>query len=197
MAKTKKFRWRWDLGLALASSVAAAFFADAQSLTAASGEIVTFFGIQAAAIFPAMLLTATILRPEGLSPRDVKRYRGALHGQMVFWSTLLGLDFAAVGLVIAGKATNWHFPLLYVPFHGWTHISAVVIGVSFFIGVLALARTVHAIIGIFSLMKVNLDLVEKTVGERVKHESEERKLETTPFVAPEGYGRVIDPPNLQ
>jgi hypothetical protein len=187
---------KWDLAVALAAAVTVALIAAPRSLAGITGELVTFFGIQAAALLPAMLLTATILRPEGLSPNDVRRYREALRGQMIFWSALLGLDFVAVSLVILGKVVNWSF-LLYVPFKGWVDTSRVMIGVTAFVGSLAIVRMVHAVIGIFSLMKVNIDMVGRNVGARVLEESEERKRESKPFQPPAAYGRVIEPPKIQ
>lgn len=188
---------KWDVGLALAAAVLAGLFAEPKALTSASGELVTFFGIQAAALLPAMLLTATILRPEGLSPNEVRRYRHALHGQMVFWSTLLALDFVAAALIIAGKAADWTFPNFDLPFLAPMDVDKPIIGSVAFVGSLAIIRMFHAVVGIFSLMKVNLDLVDKAVVDRVTREVEDRRKVATPFKAPEGYGKVVKPPRMR
>lgn len=182
--------------MASAAAVAAALLVRPASLTAVTGELVTFFGIQAAVLLPAMLLTATILRPEGLSPHDVRRYRGALHGQMTFWSVLLLLDFLAVGLVIAGKLASWSFTL-FVPFRGWVDTSSIMVALTTFVGALAMVRMIPAVVGIFSLMRVNLDLVGRAVGTRVIDEHDERRREAKPFEPPAGFGRVIEPPKIQ
>lgn len=187
---------RWDLILASAAAVAAALIVTPASLSSVTGELVTFFGIQAAVLLPAMLLTATILRPDGLSPKDVRRYRGALHGQMTFWSVLLLLDFLAVALVIAGKLTGWIFTL-YVPSRGWVDTSELMVAVTSFVGALAIIRMIPAVIGIFSLMKLNVDLVGKAVDGRAAEVAGERRREATPFETPADYGRVIAAPKIQ
>lgn len=187
---------RWDLFVAATAALCAGLWVPSAGLKEVSAELITFFGIQSAVLFPAMLLTATILKPDGLSMFDLKRYRTALRLQMTFWSVLLALDFTAVALVIVGRAKLWKF-WLELPYFGGHDSSPLMIGVFGFVGGLAMVRTVHVVKGVFSLMNLNSDLVAKAImatqfaGEAARRETAE------PFVAPTNYGRIVEPPKFQ
>jgi hypothetical protein len=183
----------WDFILALALSAVAAFCLDPHLLDKVSSEIVAFFAIQAAAIFPAMIFAAGILRPDGLRPRDIKNLGKALRSQLGFWSVLLILDFAAALLVVMGKAFNWYAPapiqLLdsgknYAPF--WSALTV-------FCMSLALLRIISMVNGIFSLLDLNIEMTTRGVLSHNVPEDLEIKgiVSPKPFNDPEDYGRII------
>lgn len=186
---------RWDLGVALISGALCASYVQGAKLKDVSSELITFFGIQSAVLFPAMLLTATILKPDGLTPFDLSRYRRALSLQMTFWSVLLLLDFLSVGLAIVGKAVGWHFTLT-VPHLRTLDSSAFMIGLFGFVGGLAMARTFHVVRGVTSLMNLNTELVGKAIVAKAAGGEQERRANVTPFAKPAGFGRVVDPPRV-
>ncbi|WP_153008051.1 hypothetical protein [Sphingomonas yabuuchiae] len=198
-SRKKDGRWirfalrRWDFGVALVTSGLCAAFVTGAKLKEVSSELITFFGIQSAVLFPAMLLTATILKPDGLTAFDLARYRRALSLQMTFWSVLLALDFLSVGLAIVGKSLSWQFSL-QIPYLRTFDTSAAMIGLFGLVGGLAMVRTVHVVRGVFSLMNLNSDLVGKAIAAKSVSIETDRKANVTPFAKPAGFGRVIEPP---
>lgn len=101
----------WDLALATVAAAAAARWLPYDVILSVTTELIAFFTIQSAVILPAMIFTAGILKGEGLSVTEVKRFQAALRGQMYFWVTLLGLDLIAVTLLIVGKAASWKWKI--------------------------------------------------------------------------------------
>lgn len=67
---------------------------------AATQELIGFLALLMAGLLPAMTLTATILRGEGISARRVEEYAGALRLQLRFWAVL----FAAAAIATGGIA---------------------------------------------------------------------------------------------
>jgi hypothetical protein len=159
-----------------------------------TAELITFFGIQAAIILPAMIFTAGILRPEGLSLPEAQRYRKALRSQMVFWIVLLALDFLTVVGLIVGKATDWEVTVPAIRGVGPTDMSWLLIGAATFLGVLALLRTIPFVKGVLSLQELNSELTEKAIKVRdsIALEQQRRDAEAEPFKKPEGYGKVTE-----
>lgn len=186
---------RWDVGVALITSGTCAMFVTGPKLKDVSLELITFFGIQSAVLFPAMLLTATILKPDGLTAFDLKRYRRALSSQMTFWSILLSLDFLSVGLAIVGKALSWRF-YLRLPYLPSLDSSSVMIGLFGLVGGLAMVRTFHVVRGVFSLMNLNSEMVGKAIAAKSINADIDRAANVTAFTKPVGFGRIVDPPRL-
>jgi hypothetical protein len=184
----------WDnLGAAVVAVLAQAFL-PASILLTITTELVAFFGIQSAMILPAMIFAAGILRPEGLDLEAARRYRVALRVQMYFWAVLLALDFLAVALLIAGKATSWTIVLSIG--HGIPPINAgrVLIALTFMVGTLAVLRMIPLVIGVLSLQDLNCDLTEAAIKSRRDNlkAAPVRPGDIEPFRSPEGFGRVIE-----
>ncbi|NKJ43168.1 hypothetical protein [Novosphingobium sp. SG720] len=69
---------------------------------AATQEIIGFLALLMAGLLPAMTVTATVLRGEGISARRVEEYTGALRAQMRFWGSLFAAAaLSTLGIVIA------------------------------------------------------------------------------------------------
>jgi hypothetical protein len=190
----RSFLYKWDFWLALAISGVAGWFLTAEVIQLITTDLITFFGIQAAVVLPAMIFTAGILRPEGLCVAEAKLYGQALRNQMVFWIVLLVFDFVTVALLIIGKATNWmtsvhiHFSL------GEIEVTATsgLISLTALFGAWALLRTVPFVKGVLSLQQLNTDLTEKAIVARIEAESgASRGGDVPPFRSPEGFGRVV------
>ena len=128
----------WDVLIATAAAVAAGLWLPGAAVKDVTTELITFFGIQAAVILPAMIFTAGILRPDGLNLPEAQRYRKALRSQMIFWIVLLALDFLTVAGLILGKATNWTVTIPATKGIGPLDLSTLLVGATAFLGVLAL-----------------------------------------------------------
>ena len=180
---------KWDFWIAIVSAEAAAWFIHKAELELISADLITIFGIQSAVILPAMILTAGMLRPDGLSLSEAKRYGRALQEQMSFWAVLLAFDFATVVLLILGKGTAWMSSGRWsVSTHG-VEISAstILISIVAFVGVWALLRTIPFVMGVLSLQRLNSDLIEKAIAAR----DTSSRADPSSFKAPEGFGRVV------
>lgn len=184
----------WDLLAAIVAAVAGGLWLSGAMISDVTTELITFFGIQAAIILPAMIFTASVLRPEGLTLPEAKRYRKALRSQMIFWIVLLALDFLTVASLIFGKAAKWTFLMPQIRDIGPIDFSGLVIGVTVLLGTIALLRTVPFIRGVLSLHELNCDLAEKAIKLRNSSILEEfdEKEAANAFHKPEGYGEVVN-----
>ncbi|MDP3853135.1 hypothetical protein [Phenylobacterium sp.] len=70
---------------------------------AATQEIIAFLSLLMAGLLPAMILTATILRGDGMSVHRVDSYTAALQAQMVFWATLFLAALATTVAIVGAK----------------------------------------------------------------------------------------------
>lgn len=183
----------WDFALALLLGGVGAFWVPARTIDRVTTELVAFFALQAAAILPAMIFTASILRPDGLSLVDISRYRKALREQMLVWVVLLGCDFLATLSLILGKATDWN---ISAPVR-WLATSRPyapgLVGVALFLGSLALLRSVSFVSAVFSLMEMNGDLNERAVKARLaeRDTTASHPPPSEPLEPPDGYGKVV------
>lgn len=159
-----------------------------------TGELISFFSIQSAVILPAMIFTASILRPDGLELEDAKRYNAALKKQMIFWTVLLCLDFIAVVFLILCKAMEWKISFNFLFNKQSIDYSWFFPSIIYFCGTLAIFRTIPFVIGILSLLDLNGELVKKSIIRRNKLEiSEKEELESKSEIKlPDGYGRILD-----
>lgn len=183
----------WDILAAAGAAAAATLWLAPTAIDKITTELITFFGIQAAVILPAMIFTAGILRPEGLSLPEARRYSEALRQQMTFWIVLLALDFLTVGWLILGKATAWTIAGT-LPWLGWKFdVSIVLLAAVSFFGTLAVLRTIPFIRGVLSLQAVNSQLTEKAIQarDRERAASQAEAAKANPFKPPEGFGQVV------
>lgn len=183
----------WDLLPAFGAAFLAALFLDPLIFKNITAELITFFGIQSAIILPAMMFTAGILRPEGLTLSDVDRYHSALRQQMIFWVVLLALDFIAVLLLIVGQSIEWVF-LIEMPFSDNEVDIAKLIAVALsFFGVLAILRAIPFVKGVISLLELNAAMARKAVEIRMRAELKAQKKSGSlgQIKLPSGYGDVV------
>lgn len=180
----------WDSALALLAALVGARFLTHEVIISVTTEVIAFFTIQAAVIFPAMMFTAGLLRGDGLTVAEVEKYRAALRRQMHFWVTLLCLDLAAVFFLIVGKASDWKWKIS-ISGHGGD-FGFVMVGVTVLVGALALLRMAPFVRGVMSLLELNGWLVKKAVQarERIDAQSLPQGEPQDPAL-PEGYGRIL------
>lgn len=187
----------WDLLAAIILATVCFVWVAASSWAKISTELITFFGIIAAAILPVMIFSAGLLRPQGVTLNDVRRYRVALEKQMIFWVTLLVLTFSTVALVIAGKAFDWDLPTVMLPYIAVAiNFSSLLSGAIGFFVTLTCLRTIPMIKGIISLSKLNSQMVEDAIKRdnvnAVAHAVDEVAA-MAPLQKPSGYGRIVKP----
>lgn len=192
-------RWalqRWDFFTALALAIALAGFLKNDAVRDIAGELITFFSIQSAVILPAMIFTAGILKPDGLELEDAQRYHRALKLQMLFWVVLLGLDFVAVVAIIAGKALAWKLSVPLPSSRQPLDLGWLLPSILYFAGALAVFRTVPFVKGVLSLLDLNSDMTEKAIVRRNRIEvvDKKAKADPKPMALPDGYGKVVVPP---
>ncbi len=185
----------WDVYVAVVTASAMAYFLPADAAKDITTELIAFFSIQSAVILPAMIFTASILKPDGLEISDAERYHKALRMQMHFWIVLLSFDFAAVSALILNKATNWN---LHITIPIWEHpiiLNKIFPWILYFSGLLAVFRTIPFVKGVLSLLDLNSDLAQKAIKRRNKMEREKRNLKKEKINIPEGYGTEIKRPD--
>jgi hypothetical protein len=182
----------WDFLLAFGLAVAAGLWLGAEAIGRVSADVVVFFGIQAAAILPAMIFAASVLRPDGLTTGDVTKYRKALRRQMGFWIAHLAINFGAALALIAGEAVQWKAPAPFSWMSAGTVAAPGFVGIAAFLAALAVLRSVSFISGVYSLMDLNGELTEKAVQAResaaAAHSTRSEPI--APFQPPPGFGDV-------
>ncbi len=175
----------WDVVLAAAAAVAAGRWLPPSVIKDITTELIAFFAIQSAAVLPAMIFTAGILRGDGLTLAELDRYQMALRRQMHFWATLLLLDLLATGIVIVGKAADWKWKITvshWTEDFGW-----LIIALAAFVTTWAVLRMVPFVRGVISLLDLNGLLVKKALQAR----QVAKGVDETSFAPPEGYGQIV------
>lgn len=131
---------------------------------AATQELIGFLALLMAGLLPAMTLTATILRGEGISARRVEEYAGALRAQLRFWAVLFGAATISTGAISLAKVFStkgaefvlswWRFSITQDAVVG---LSLIVAGAGFG---LILRRLYAAYEGLQSLLTLNVAMAK-------------------------------------
>ena len=183
----------WDFVVAFLAAITGALWLGGTTIGSVTTEIIAFFTIQAAVILPAMIFTAGVLRGQGLTLEELRRYQAALRMQMQFWVTLLFLDLLAVAFLIIGKAVGWQWQVT-----AWGYsvdVSRLLIFCATFVGTLAVLRMVPFVRGVMSLMELNGWLVRKALeSDAVPSHTDEPPPAPTPLELPRGYGKILAHP---
>jgi|TARA_R110002072_G_scaffold156524_1_gene306978 signal transduction histidine kinase len=191
-------RWllrKWDFFTAALLAAMGTYFLPHNAVKDITTELLAFFSIQSAVILPAMIFTAGILKPDGLELSDAKRYHKALKAQMLFWVMLLGLDFIAVMILIAGKALHWTLTVPILDSTQSIELGWILLTLLLFTGSLAIFRTIPFVRGVLSLLDLNSDMTQKAIKRRNRRETIERnaRADSRPMSIPDDYGAVIGP----
>lgn len=139
-------------------------------ILAATQELIGFLALLMAGLLPAMTLTATILRGEGISARRVDEYAGALRLQLRFWAVLFGASAIATAAISSAKVFSaqgvgfeWSISRLHVTEASVVTLSLLVAGAS--IGVV-LQRLYPAYQGLQSLLTLNVNMAKSEAMSR-------------------------------
>jgi len=180
----------WDIITALLCATLIGALAPSDVWGKAAAELVTFFGIQAAAVIPAMIFAAGLLRPDAITLGEARRYQEALRAQMVFWITLLVLDFVTAAAIIIGKSIDWTISLPSIYIFPALDLSRWLSGFIAFVSALAILRTIPFLRGIFSLLELQGRLTENVIMKRNIDAARGVTETEQGFKAPEGYGKI-------
>jgi hypothetical protein len=185
----------WDLFVAAVVAAVTTIWIKPHVTNDITTELIAFFAIQAAVILPAMIMTAGILRGDGLQLAEVDAYHNALRRQMHFWVTLLALDFLCVTFLIIGKAVEWKINLPIWHVTAPVKLGDVFVGVTVFAVALCFLRMIPFVRGVISLLEMNSNLVRISIKERERRANvaETLRTEEIPFHPPEDYGRIVGP----
>tara|TARA_R110000850_G_scaffold67410_3_gene150124 strand:- start:214 stop:741 length:528 start_codon:yes stop_codon:yes gene_type:complete len=135
-----------------------AVFLPRQGVLSSSGEIVSFLSLLMAGILPAMTLTATVLRGESLSVREVNDYTRALKSQMQFWAIVFLFSVLSVGSIILAEILNklsrnvFQFGDIAIAKSALVSICIMLFGANF---ALLLSRLRSAYLGLVSILDFN------------------------------------------
>ncbi|MRN67826.1 hypothetical protein [Brucella sp. 10RB9213] len=155
------------------------------SLSLPSSNIVTSLSIINAAIFPTVVLSATVLKGVNVSPALVERYRKALRLQISFFFGILLFSLMAIGTIIIAQVLDWRFEFTvprYEHHFEWNGIFNFLI--VFFASVVAF-RLPAFFRAVVSLLDVHIDGVAEEAAERdrLKREDRTRELSELPDVS--------------
>lgn len=195
-------RWilsKWDFFFSILLAGGGTYYLAHDAMKDITTELIAFFSIQSAVILPAMIFTAGILKPDGLELDDAERYHKALKAQMLFWVTLLGLDFVAVAALIAGKALSWTLYISMPRNFQSIDLSWLLPCMLYFSGSLAVFRTIPFVKGVLSLLDLNSEMAQKAIKRRNKMEvaAKNMRADMKPLALPDGYGDIVKSPDAQ
>ncbi len=164
------------IGAVVISSISA-YVLDPNSLDAPSGNIVSALSIINAAIFPTVVLSATILKGGTLSKALVARYRCALRTQISFFFGILLFSLMAIGAIVLAQAVGWKFIINASRFDIKIDLSWIFNFVIVFLGSFVAFRLSAFFQAIVSLLDIHIDGVLEEVAARKKQSEAEREKE--------------------
>lgn len=164
-------------GLAALVGAALLYALPRPGVLAATQELIGFLALLMAGLLPAMTLTATILRGEGISARRVEEYAGALRLQLRFWAVLFAAAAISTGAIAMAKvfstpgvAFDWSFRRIHLTERTVVDVCLVVAGAG--LG-LVLRRLAAAYEGLQSLLGLNVTMArsEAIARDRAAHDA--------------------------
>lgn len=178
------------LGACVVGAISASVF-QYDAFEAPSGSIVSALSIINAAIFPTVVLSATVLKSAGLNSALIERYRIALKSQIHFFFGILLFSLLSIATIISGQAFNWRFAFAipYAELHfEWHGIFNFLIA---FLGSFVAFRLPGFLRAVVSLLDVHIDGIVWEVAEREKRRREHRQRELSEL--PDISGHQLQP----
>ena len=163
----------------------AAAWLENDALMSASSNIVATLSIINAAIFPTVVLTATVLKPATVSSANVALYRTALKRQISFFFGVFVISLSTITVVIAAQVLDWAL-IVRVPWSkvvldaGWCFNLAIIT-----LGSLVFLRLPAFLQALMSLLDVHIDTVaEEAKGtEKRRSDALARELAELPSIS--------------
>ena len=170
-------------------SLLAAIFLPRDAYHASSELIATFSGFIAAAIVPAMILSATLLKSSGMNLSDFTKYRYAIHIQMDF---LTGLLAVTIFLIFLGKVFPFntiHFVVYHIDIYLYRFENFII---TFFLCLLFI-RFFNVLTAIRSMFFFHAKTIEKEIKEIQKYKFEKQfETEELPKDTRVDFGKMTE-----
>jgi hypothetical protein len=164
---------------------ASAWMLAPNALDAPSSNIVSALSIVNAAIFPTVVLSATVLKSNGLNRSQIQRYRSALHTQVSFFFGILLFSLLTIGVVIVAQALKWKLTIEIPGTDYLICLDGIFNFLIMFLGSFVALRLPAFLRALVSLLDVHIDGVADEVEERAikSRESRQRELDALPDIA--------------
>lgn len=164
--------------------------------------LIAFLGFLAASVIQVMVVTANFLQSDKLNPAEAEKLSQELTRQQYFWIGLLLACVTSLIFVIVGSALKSHVgqsSFFDGEFYNFTvSWSAVVV---FFISTsvtFVFYKMFSLLFGVLSLHKLRSELVMAAARREAEEKAKTIQVAAQPkstFV-PEGYGSIVEPPNI-
>lgn len=164
------------IGACVAGS-ASAWALSPNALDAPSGNIVSALSIINAAIFPTVVLTATVLKSNGLDEALLQRYRRALHRQVSFFFGILLFSLLTIVTIIIAQATKWSLSLPVPRTEFYLCLDGVFNFLIAFFGSFVALRLPAFLQALVSLMDLHIDGVANELARNARAKKDERQKE--------------------
>jgi len=175
-------------GATIAGSISAYIF-KSDALNVPSGNIVSALSIINAAIFPTVVLSATVLKGAAMSEFLVERYREALKTQISFFFGILIFSLMTIVAIIIAQAMNWNLSLYLSKWEYTINLDWIFNFIIFFMGAFVIFRLPAFLRALVSLLDVHIDGVMEEVVERNKRKKHERLQELAELPNISGHQR--------
>lgn len=173
-------------------SLLAAIFLPRDAYHASSELIATFSGFIAAAIVPAMILSATLLKSSGMNLSDFRKYRYAIHIQMDFLTGLLAVTIFLIFFVLLGKVFPFntiHFVVYHIDIYLYRFENFII---TFFLCLLFI-RFFNVLTAIRSMFFFHAKTIEKEIKEIQKYKFEKQfETEELPKDTRVDFGKMTE-----
>lgn len=184
--------------LVLAGALGAAAFVllPQEGVLAATQELIAFLALLMAGLLPAMMLTATILRGDGISAVRVEQYGRAMEAQMRFWGVLFLLAGMSTAGIVGAKIFFADGGAFHYAFWRLSLDSAVLGRLSLGLGGFGfgavLQRLVPSYIGLRSLLSLNIRMAkaQALANDRSLRDALERDAQAA--TSPDAYAGFKD-----
>ena len=197
MSERRALRRSLRLAIPVIVGVAGAYVLKSDFFDTATQELMALFGLVMAAVLPAMVLNATMLRPAGLSVQRIRTYQRALIRQVRLWAYLFLVSLIACFCIVVGKSIRWSIPIkipsiesLGIP----DYQTDLAFMLNFFVVAFittVLMRAIAVIDGIMSLINLSADLAVSEAQKRDEAEKLEMLKGVKQMPPRPGYGDYV------
>lgn len=147
------------------------------ALNVPSSNIVTSLSVINAAIFPTVVLSATVLKGVNISTALVERYRKALRLQISFFFGILLFSLMTIGTIIVAQVLEWRFGFTLPRYEYRFEWNGIFNFLIIFLGSVVTFRLPAFFRAVVSLLDVHIDGVAEEAAERDRLKREDRKRE--------------------
>ena len=189
-------RWLqwWETGTAGFIAILAAALASPSMYEHAISEIVTALGFLMAALVPAMVLSATVLRAGGFSVKMLRALANGVDRQLKVFGGLFLYSLLGCVVAISGKLADWKLPEIQIGDFGLKIGKLFPLVLTFILSFLLL-RSVVFVAGIRSMLRLTAAVAEDEARIRDQGKTKSEADELATYQLPPNYGVRIDLPH--